>query len=125
MGALDHAARAVVQVGRDVGDGVDAPGRHLGFLQNFERAVQVGDQIFGLELRHLGQDLGDAHHPRPGQVQDQLRARLLDIAEREQHHPDLHVAWGKVVVEVWTHKIKGLHRNDFIMAAKTDQLYGT
>jgi len=46
-----------------------------------------------------------------------------ELAEREQHHPDLHVAWGRVVVETWTHKIHGLHRNDFILAAKTDALY--
>jgi 4a-hydroxytetrahydrobiopterin dehydratase len=46
-----------------------------------------------------------------------------ELAEREQHHPDLHVSWGKVVVETWTHKIKGLHRNDFILAAKTDRIY--
>jgi 4a-hydroxytetrahydrobiopterin dehydratase len=46
--------------------------------------------------------------------------RVGELAEREQHHPDLHVAWGKVVVETWTHKIRGLHRNDFILAAKTD-----
>jgi 4a-hydroxytetrahydrobiopterin dehydratase len=48
--------------------------------------------------------------------------RVGEMAEREQHHPDLHVAWGKVVVETWTHKIKGLHRNDFVLAAKTDAL---
>ena len=46
-----------------------------------------------------------------------------ELAEREQHHPDLHVAWGKLVVESWTHKIKGLHQNDFILAAKTDRIY--
>jgi 4a-hydroxytetrahydrobiopterin dehydratase len=46
-----------------------------------------------------------------------------ELAEREQHHPDLHIAWGRVVVETWTHKIHGLHRNDFILAAKTDALY--
>ena len=46
-----------------------------------------------------------------------------ELAEREQHHPDLHVAWGKVVVEVWTHKIRGLHENDFILAAKTDAIF--
>jgi 4a-hydroxytetrahydrobiopterin dehydratase len=46
-----------------------------------------------------------------------------ELAEREQHHPDLHVAWGRVVVETWTHKIRGLHRNDFILAAKSDALY--
>ena len=48
-----------------------------------------------------------------------------ELAEREQHHPDLHVAWGRVAVETWTHKIKGLHQNDFILAAKTDELYAT
>jgi 4a-hydroxytetrahydrobiopterin dehydratase len=45
------------------------------------------------------------------------------LAEREDHHPDLKVAWGKVVVETWTHKIRGLHTNDFILAAKTDEIY--
>jgi 4a-hydroxytetrahydrobiopterin dehydratase len=49
--------------------------------------------------------------------------RVGELAEREQHHPDLHVAWGKVVVETWTHKIQGLHRNDFILAAKTDAIF--
>jgi 4a-hydroxytetrahydrobiopterin dehydratase len=49
--------------------------------------------------------------------------RVGELAEQEQHHPDLHVAWGKVMVEVWTHKIRGLHQNDFIIAAKTDALY--
>ena len=45
------------------------------------------------------------------------------LAELEDHHPALLTEWGKVTVTWWTHKIKGLHRNDFIMAAKTDQLY--
>lgn len=48
--------------------------------------------------------------------------KVGDLAEKEQHHPDLHVAWGKVGVEIWTHKIKGLHENDFILAAKIDKL---
>jgi 4a-hydroxytetrahydrobiopterin dehydratase len=48
--------------------------------------------------------------------------RVGEIAEREQHHPDLHVAWGRVIVETWTHKIRGLHRNDFVIAAKADAL---
>jgi len=48
-----------------------------------------------------------------------------ELAEQEQHHPDLHVAWGKVAVETWTHKIGGLHHNDFVLAAKTDALYTT
>jgi 4a-hydroxytetrahydrobiopterin dehydratase len=45
------------------------------------------------------------------------------LAEQEEHHPALLTEWGRTTVTWWTHKIKGLHRNDFIMAAKTDQLY--
>ncbi len=44
------------------------------------------------------------------------------LAETEGHHPALLTEWGKVTVTWWTHKIRGLHRNDFIMAAKTDSL---
>ena len=50
--------------------------------------------------------------------------RVGALAEEEGHHPALLTEWGKVTVTWWTHKIKGLHRNDFIMAAKTDQVYG-
>ena len=44
------------------------------------------------------------------------------LAEEEGHHPAILTEYGKVTVVWWTHKIKGLHRNDFIMAAKTDQI---
>ena len=47
------------------------------------------------------------------------------LAEAEGHHPALLTEWGRTTVSWWTHKIRGLHRNDFIMAAKTDRLYGT
>jgi 4a-hydroxytetrahydrobiopterin dehydratase len=46
------------------------------------------------------------------------------VAEEEGHHPALLTEWGRVTVSWWTHKIRGLHRNDFIMAAKTDRVYG-
>lgn len=46
-----------------------------------------------------------------------------EIAEEAGHHPALLTEWGKVTVNWWSHKIKGLHKNDFIMAAKTDELY--
>ncbi len=49
--------------------------------------------------------------------------RVGEIAEQEGHHPDLLTRWGEVTATWWSHKIKGLHRNDFIMAAKTDRLY--
>jgi len=48
--------------------------------------------------------------------------RLADIAEEEGHHPGMLVEWGKVTVTWWSHSIQGLHNNDFVMAAKTDNL---
>jgi 4a-hydroxytetrahydrobiopterin dehydratase len=46
--------------------------------------------------------------------------RVGELAEMEDHHPAILTEWGKVTVTWWTHKIRGLHQNDFIMAAKTD-----
>lgn len=50
--------------------------------------------------------------------------RVGEVAESQGHHPALLTEWGRVTVTWWTHKIRGLHRNDFIMAAKTDALFG-
>ena|SRR5215510_528867 len=50
--------------------------------------------------------------------------RVGAIAEAEGHHPALLTEWGRVTVTWWTHKIRGLHRNDFVMAARTDALAG-
>ncbi len=44
------------------------------------------------------------------------------LAEEEKHHPDLRIAWGSCVVEIWTHKINGLSKSDFILAAKIETL---
>lgn len=44
------------------------------------------------------------------------------IAEEEDHHPLIITEWGRVTVQWWSHKMKGLHKNDFIMAAKTDEI---
>jgi 4a-hydroxytetrahydrobiopterin dehydratase len=49
--------------------------------------------------------------------------KVGQTAEHLGHHPDIYLAWGKVGLTVWTHKIKGLHENDFIFAAKADKLY--
>lgn len=46
-----------------------------------------------------------------------------EMAERQQHHPDLYLAWGKVRVAIWTHKIDGLTESDFIFAAKADEIF--
>lgn len=49
--------------------------------------------------------------------------RVGEIAESEGHHPAILTEWGRVTVSWWSHKIKGLHRNDLIMAARTDEAY--
>jgi len=48
--------------------------------------------------------------------------QVAEIAEAEFHHPTITTEWGKVTVTWWTHAINGLHKNDFIMAARTDAL---
>jgi len=49
--------------------------------------------------------------------------KVAALAEAEDHHPRIVTEWGRVTVQWWTHVIKGLHRNDFIMAAKTDEAF--
>ena len=49
--------------------------------------------------------------------------RVGAIAEQEGHHPDLVLSWGKVDVQIYTHKIRGLTESDFILAAKIDEVY--
>jgi len=48
--------------------------------------------------------------------------RVGDMAESVGHHPDIHLAWGKVKLIIWTHKIDGLTESDFVLAAKADPL---
>lgn len=50
--------------------------------------------------------------------------KVGELAESEGHHPAILTEWGRVTVTWWTHAIRGLHRNDFIMAARTDAIYG-
>lgn len=49
--------------------------------------------------------------------------KITPIAEQQNHHPDLHISWGKVRVELSTHKVGGLSRKDFIVASKINQLW--
>jgi len=48
-----------------------------------------------------------------------------ELAEEQRHHPDITLAWGRVGIAIWTHKINGLTESDFIFAAKCDQIYRT
>lgn len=86
------------------------------------------------ELRRLAEQLGDgwevvqAHHLRRAWAFDDFAAALAftntvgGLAEAEGHHPDIYLAWGKVEITIWTHKIDGLTESDFILAAKIDAL---
>jgi len=86
--------------------------------------------LAGDRIRELHEELGgswkvmDDHHlSKEFEFKDFVDAlsfanRVGEIAEREGHHPDLHLSWGKVRVEIWTHKIDGLTESDFILAAK-------
>lgn len=49
--------------------------------------------------------------------------KIGELAEAEDHHPSIKTEWGQVTLTWWTHTVKGLHRNDFIMAAKSDEVY--
>jgi 4a-hydroxytetrahydrobiopterin dehydratase len=89
--------------------------------------------LAGDELKTLSQQLGngweviDAHHLSKGFTFKNFTEalsfvnRVGDVAEEQNHHPDLYLSWGKVRVEIWTHKINGLTESDFIFAAKADQ----
>jgi len=48
--------------------------------------------------------------------------RVGELAEAQGHHPDIYLAWGKVKLTIWTHKINGLTEGDFVLAAKADRL---
>lgn len=90
----------------------------------------------GAELQALHAQLGDAwtvvgeHHlEREVRFPDFSAAlafvnRVGAMAEEQGHHPDLLLAWGRVRVTVWTHKIDGLTESDFVFAAKCDRLLG-
>ena len=53
----------------------------------------------------------------------EFTVQVGDIAEAEQHHPDIHLAWGKAGIESWTHKINALTESDFILATKIERAY--
>lgn len=75
--------------------------------------VETRDGIQQLERLFTFNNFVDAMH---------FANSVGDLAEEANHHPAILVEWGKVTVTWWSHKIKGLHRNDFILAARTNEL---
>jgi len=84
------------------------------------------DQYQPLLEQLSGWEVVDGHHLTKSYAFDDFAGALAfvnrvgAVAEREGHHPDLLLAWGKVRIELWTHKIGGLSESDFILAAKCD-----
>ncbi|HEY1240475.1 MAG TPA: 4a-hydroxytetrahydrobiopterin dehydratase [Bryobacteraceae bacterium] len=87
-----------------------------------------GAELDSLKRQVAGWDVVNEHHLKKSYTfPDFLKAldfvnKAGAIAEQQGHHPDIYLAWGKVGVEIWTHKIDGLTESDFILAAKLDQI---
>lgn len=87
-----------------------------------------GEQLEALKTQVPGWQVVSEHHLTKTFTFPDFRSalefvnRVGAIAEAEGHHPDLYLAWGKVEVKTWTHKIDGLTESDFILAAKIDEL---
>ena len=88
-----------------------------------------GAEMEALHAQVPGWQVVDEHHLLKTFTFPDFRSALAfvnrvgEVAEAEGHHPDLYLAWGKVEVKTWTHKIDGLTESDFILAAKIDQQY--
>lgn len=88
----------------------------------------------GTPLRDLEKQLGrgwrvvnDHHLEKEFTFKDFLGAlaftnKVGELAEEQGHHPDIYLAWGKVRITIWTHKIDGLTESDFVLAAKIERL---
>ena len=91
--------------------------------------------VKGDELKALQEKLGggwtvvDEHHLEKAYAFDDFRqaldftVRVGEMAEEQDHHPDILLTWGRVTVTIWTHKIDGLTESDFVFAAKSDALH--
>jgi len=87
-----------------------------------------GDKLVSF-LEELGNNwkLIDEHHLEKDYLFENFRKALDftikvgELAENQNHHPDIYLAWGKVKLTIWTHKIDGLTESDFVFAAKADK----
>lgn len=86
----------------------------------------AGEELEKMKAQVSGWQVVDGHHLLKSYAFPDFQSaldfvnRIGEIAEQEGHHPDLYLAWGKVEVKTWTHKIDGLTESDFILAAKID-----
>ena len=86
-----------------------------------------GEELTRLQAQLEGWEIVGEHHLEKTYPFPDFRSALNftiqvgALAEQQGHHPDIHLSWGKVRVEIWTHKIDGLTESDFILAAKIDR----
>lgn len=89
----------------------------------------AGEALETLKAQAPGWQVVDGHHLTKSFTFPDFKSALAfvnrvgAVAEEEGHHPDVFLAWGKVDIKIWTHKIDGLTESDFILAAKADRLY--
>lgn len=89
---------------------------------NSDQAVHMREEVPDWELTHDATRIKRTFRFRNFLEANQFVDRVGELAESQGHHPDITFGWGYATVEIWTHKIGGLHENDFIFAAKTDEL---
>ena len=88
----------------------------------------TGEELAALQKQVSGWNVVEEHHiTKTYKFPDFRQAlefvnRVGELAEQQGHHPDIFLTWGKVEITFWTHAINGLTENDFILAAKIDQL---
>ncbi|HEX8221384.1 MAG TPA: 4a-hydroxytetrahydrobiopterin dehydratase [Chloroflexia bacterium] len=85
-------------------------------------AERLAAQVPGWELRPDEQKLVRRFKFKDFKEAMAFVNRVADLAEAEGHHPDIHVSWNRVRLELTTHAIKGLSENDFILAAKISEM---
>ena len=88
-------------------------------IEEYMKALPDWEIIEEKEIRKLKRSYTFKNFAQALEFTDKIGA----LAESEGHHPFITLTWGRMTLKWWTHKIKGLHLNDFIMAAKSDQLY--
>ena len=87
-----------------------------------------GAELNALQKQVPGWEVMNGHHLKKAftfpdfQTALDFVNRVGAVAEEQGHHPDIFLAWGKVEITIWTHKIDGLTESDFILAAKIDRL---
>jgi 4a-hydroxytetrahydrobiopterin dehydratase len=89
-----------------------------------ERAEELLAQVPGWRLLGGGTKIERAFRFEDFASAMRFANRVADLAEQQGHHPDLAVGWGCCTVTTYTHKIGGLHENDFVLAAKVNELQG-